>query len=47
MRYFTSDPKANGVTDFHGKTEWFTTEQRVEVLNSFADYASSSGEILN
>lgn len=40
MRYFTSDPKANGVTDFHGKTEWFTTEQRVEVLNSFADYAS-------
>ena len=45
MRYFTSDPKANGVTDFHGKTEWFTTEQRVEVLNSFADYVQSHSNI--
>ncbi|MBQ7180091.1 MAG: glycosyl hydrolase family 2 [Bacteroidaceae bacterium] len=40
MRYFTSDPKANGVTDFHGETEWLTTEQRVEMLNQYADYAS-------
>jgi len=40
MRYFTHDEKANGVTDFHGETEWFTTEQRVEQLDHYADYAS-------
>ena len=40
MRYFTNDPKANGITDFHGETEWFTTGQRVDVLNQFANFAS-------
>ena len=40
MRYFTNDPKANGITDFHGETEWFTTEQRVNVLNQYANFAS-------
>ena len=40
MRYFTNDSKANGVTDFHGRTEWFSTEQRVNVLNQYADFAS-------
>ena len=40
MRYFTSDSKADGVTDFHGETEWFTTPQRVEMLGKYARYAS-------
>lgn len=40
MRYFTRDAKADGVTDFHGETEWFTTEQRVEMLGKYARYAS-------
>ena len=40
MRYLASDAKANGVTDFHGETEVFDTEQRVEALNNYADYAS-------
>ena len=40
MRYFTPDASANGVTDFHGETEWFTTPQRVEVLGKYARYAS-------
>ena len=40
MRYFTSDVKANGETDFHGETEWMDTEQRVDFLNKYADYAS-------
>ena len=37
MRYLTSDAKANGVTDFHGETEVFDTEQRIEALNNYAD----------
>ena len=40
MRHFKNDAKANGVTDFHGETEVFDTEQRVEALNRYADYAS-------
>lgn len=40
MRWLTKDAKANGVTDFHGETEWLNTDQRVEVLNLYADYAS-------
>ncbi|MBO4642438.1 MAG: glycosyl hydrolase family 2 [Bacteroidaceae bacterium] len=40
MRYFTRDVKANGVTDFHGETEWLSLEQRMEALNFYADYAS-------
>jgi len=41
MRYLTSDPKADGVTDFHGETEWLDTEGRVGALNRYADFASS------
>lgn len=41
MRYITSDPKANGETDFHGETEWMNLDQRVEFLNKYASYASS------
>ena len=40
MRYFTNDPKADGVTDFHGGTEWLDTEQRVAMLGRYTDYAS-------
>ena len=31
-RYFTSDVKANGETDFHGETEWMNLEQRIDFL---------------
>lgn len=40
LRQFTSDPKANGETDFKGETEWFDTPQRIDFLNRYADYAS-------
>jgi hypothetical protein len=40
LRYFTSDPKANGETDFKGETEWMDTEGRVSFLNDYADFAS-------
>ena len=40
MRHFTSDPKANGETDFKGETAWMNTEQRVRFLNDYADHAS-------
>ena len=39
-RYFSKDPKADGVTDLHGKTEIVDNEQRVAFLNSYASYAS-------
>ena len=39
-RYFSKDPKADGVTDLHGKTEIFDIDQRVAFLNSYASYAS-------
>ncbi len=40
MRYVTSDPAANGETDFMGETRYFDTDQRVEFLRHYADYAS-------
>lgn len=40
LRYFTSDPRANGETDFKGETEWMNTDQRIQFLNHYADYAS-------
>lgn len=40
MRYLTKDSKADGVTDFHGETEWLDTEGRVEALGRYAGYAS-------
>ncbi len=40
LRYFTSDTKANGETDFKGEKEWFDTEERVSFLNEYADFAS-------
>ena len=40
MRYLTKDAKADGVTDFHGQTEWLDTPQRVSVLSDYADFAA-------
>ncbi len=40
LRYFSSDPEANGETDFKGETEWLNTEQRVSFLDDYADFAS-------
>ena len=39
LRYVTNDEKANGETDFKGSTEWMNTDQRVEYLKKWADYA--------
>ena len=40
MRWLTNDAKANGITDFHGETEWLDTNQRVQTLELYADFAS-------
>ena len=40
LRYFTSDPSANGETDFKGETQWFDTEGRISFLNEYANFAS-------
>ena len=40
LRYVTSDVRANGETDFKGATEWMTTDQRVEYLHHWQQYAS-------
>lgn len=40
MRYYTSDIKANGDTDFYGDKDWFNLEQRLDVLCKFAEYAA-------
>ena len=39
LRYFSNDAAANGETDFKGETEIFNTEQRVEFLRHYAEYA--------
>jgi hypothetical protein len=39
FRYFTNDTKANGETDFHGETEIFNTDQRIEFLHQYGNYA--------
>lgn len=39
LRYLSRDPKANGETDFKGPTAVFDTEQRMEYLRHYADYA--------
>ena len=39
-RYFSRDPKADGITDLHGETEVFDIDQRLAFLNSYATYAS-------
>ncbi len=39
LRYFSSNPKANGETDFKGKTEFFDTEKRIEYLENYEKVA--------
>jgi hypothetical protein len=39
LRYFSSDAKANGETDFKGPTAVFTTEDRLRYLQAYARYA--------
>jgi len=39
LRYFTSDEGANGETDFHGETEVFDTDQRIQFLRQYGEYA--------
>ena len=46
-RYFTSDVKANGETDFHGETEWMNLEQRIDFLAKYGNYEPNSGTIHN
>lgn len=41
LRYVTADEKANGETDYKGATEFLTTNQRVEYLHNWADYATT------
>jgi len=41
FRAVSKDPKADGETDFKGKTAVFSTEERVAFLNVYADYASA------
>src|SRR5690606_16586084 len=41
MRYYTDDSSANGPTDFKGETEWMDTDQRIEFLRAYSDYAAS------
>lgn len=41
MRYLTPDTKANGETDFHGKTEWMNLEQRIDFLAKYGNYAAT------
>jgi hypothetical protein len=38
LRYVSSDPAADGETDFKGETEVFDTEMRVEYLGKWAEY---------
>ncbi|MEX0780103.1 MAG: discoidin domain-containing protein [Balneolales bacterium] len=41
FRYISSDPTADGETDFKGETEVFDTGQRVEYLKEMAHYSQS------
>ena len=41
FRYFDRDYSANGETDFKGETAVFDTEQRIDFLRNYAEYAKS------
>lgn len=41
FRAVSSDPKANGETDFKGKSATLSTEERVTFLSRYADFASA------
>lgn len=40
FRNMSSDPKANGETDFKGKTSTLSTDDRIRFLNEYTQYAS-------
>jgi hypothetical protein len=40
LRYISKDAKANGETDFKGPTSVFDTDQRIEFLKHYADFAA-------
>ena len=37
LRFFSSNPAADGETDFKGETSILTTQQRVDYLNAYAE----------
>ncbi|MDZ7722263.1 MAG: glycosyl hydrolase family 2 [candidate division KSB1 bacterium] len=39
IRYFSNEKRANGITDFKGKTEFFNTDQRVDYLRFYSEFA--------
>lgn len=41
FRAVSADPRADGETDFKGKTATLSTEERVAFLNRYADYAAA------
>lgn len=41
LRYFTTDPEANGETDFKGETEYFNTDKRIEYLERYEKVAGT------
>lgn len=41
LRAFSDDSAADGVTDFKGETSIFSTDDRVDFLGAYADYAAS------
>jgi hypothetical protein len=47
FRAVTSDPKANGETDFKGSTVVLNTKDRVKFLAAYADYAAARFGIPN
>lgn len=38
IRYLSNSPKADGETDFKGKTAIFNTQQRIDFLNAYANF---------
>jgi hypothetical protein len=44
LRYYSEIPEANGVTDFRGSTEVFSTDQRIDYLKT---YERLAGQFFN
>ncbi len=41
VRYFSKDKAAEGITDFKGEKEFFSTPERIEFLRFYAEFASA------
>jgi hypothetical protein len=39
LRYYSKEKNAEGITDFKGENEVFSTDQRIDFLNTYADFA--------